>query len=106
MTTMAMLTCELLYTKEGRASSSRVLVIRASQKSEQPSKGLIRMRGKAPELASDIGNLVKIHQGQDKRVEHGKHLSDSRHPYATIVFSQRSVTPPMKTIFHGPMVTN
>src|SRR2546428_7165352 len=43
-------------------------------KVEGPGKGLIRVRGEASDLASDIGHLMEIHQGEYDGVEYGQHL--------------------------------
>src|SRR5205823_5189337 len=40
-------------------------------KVEDPGQGLLRVRSEAPTLASDIRNVMQIHQGEHHRVEHG-----------------------------------
>ena len=61
--------------------------IQGNSKVEDPGQGLIGMRGEAPELASDVGNLMQIHQGEHDAVEHGQHLSHRREAHATTIFS-------------------
>src|SRR5581483_9210064 len=79
---------------------------RAFQKSDHPSESLLGMRRKAAKLASDIGDLVKIHQSEHQRIEDSEHLSHCGDPNGTPIFSQGDITTPMKTILHGPMSTN
>src|SRR2546425_8309439 len=75
-------------------------------KVEGPGKGLVRVRGEASDLASDIGHLMEIHQGEDHGVEYGQHLSHRREADATAILSQRHVATPVQTIFHRPMSAN
>jgi hypothetical protein len=75
-------------------------------KVEDPGKSLVRMRGETPTLASDVGNLMQIHQGEHHGVEHGQHLSHQREAHATTIFSQGRIASPVEPIFHGPMLPN
>ena len=81
---------------------------RASQKSpsrsKQPSKRLMRMRGKAPNLPSNIGDLMGIHQREDDGIEDRQHLSHWREAHPTAVLSQGDITSPVQPIFHAPMI--
>src|SRR5581483_11590520 len=56
---------------------------RAFQKSDHPSESLLGMRRKAAKLASDIGDLVKIHQSEHQRIEDSEHLSHCGDPNGT-----------------------
>ena len=56
-------------------------------KVEGPGKGLIRVRGEAPTLASDVRDLMQIHQGEHDGVEDGEHLSHRRQAHAAIILS-------------------
>ncbi len=55
-------------------------------KVEDPGKGLVRVKGEAPNLASDVRDLVQIHQGEHHRVEHGQHLSHWWEADTTTIF--------------------
>ena len=94
----------LLQLDQGGASASRDL--RASQKSKQPDKRFLRMRGKAPDLASDMGNLMEIHQGKDQGIEHSKHLSQRGNADATSVFPKGHVATPVEAMFDRPMIAD
>ena len=56
-------------------------------KVEDPSQGLMWVRGEASALASDVRDLMQIHQGEHDRVEHGEHLSHRRKAHAAIILS-------------------
>jgi hypothetical protein len=62
------------------------------------------MRSEAPTLASDVGNLMHIHQGEHEAVEHGQHLGHRRPAHAAPILAP-SVASRRKSepIFHGPM---
>jgi TniQ len=62
------------------------IALQGFSKVEDPGQSLVRMRGETPTLASDVGNLMQIHQGEHHRVEHGQHLSQRREAHATIIF--------------------
>src|SRR5260370_7780401 len=62
-------------------------------KVEHPSQGLVRMRSEAPTLASDVGNLVQIHQGEHEAVEHGHHLRHRRQAHAPSRLPHGRLTP-------------
>ncbi len=72
-------------------------------KVEDPSQGLVRMRSEAPTLASDVGNLVQIHQGEHEAIEHGQHLRHLRPAHAAPILAQGGIAAPVEPIFHGPM---
>ena len=78
-------------------------MLQGFSKVDGPGKGFVRVRDEASDLASDIGHLMEIHQGEDHGVEHGQHLRHRREADATTILSQRHVAPPVETIFHGPM---
>jgi hypothetical protein len=44
------------------------------------------MRGKAANLASDVRNLMQIHQGEDQRVEDREHVGHGRKANAAAIF--------------------
>ena len=70
-------------------------VIAGSQgdsKVEHPSQGLVRMRSEAPALASDVGNLVQIHQGEHEAIEYGQHLGHRRPADAASILAQGGIT--------------
>src|SRR2546426_4888207 len=89
-----------------RGSLGLVCAAQGFSKVEGLGKGLIRVRGEASDLASDIGHLMEIHQGEDHGVEYGQHLSHRREADATAILSQRHVASPVETIFHRPMSAN
>jgi hypothetical protein len=60
-------------------------------KVEDPSQGLVRMRSEAPTLASDVGNLVHIHQGEHEAVEHSQHLGHRRQAHAAPILAQGGI---------------
>lgn len=80
---------------------------RASQKSgsrsEQPSESLTRLSGEATQLASDIGDVVQIHQGQHDGIENSQHLGHGIETHATSILAQRDIAAPVEAILHGPM---
>ena len=64
------------------------------------------MRSKASDLASDIRNVMQIHQGKDQGVENGEHLGNRGNAHPTPIFSQGHITTPVEAIFHSPMVAD
>ncbi len=54
-------------------------------KVSDPGKRFIRVRDEASDLASDVGHLMPVHQGEHHLVEHGEHLSYGRQADATII---------------------
>jgi len=71
-------------------------------KVEHPSQGLVRMRSEAPTLASDVGNLVQIHQGEHEAVEHGQHLRHRRQAHAASILAQGGITAEVGADFPRP----
>jgi len=54
-------------------------------KVEDPGQGLVGVRGEAPELASNVRDLMQIHQREHHRVEHRQHLSHRWEADAAII---------------------
>ena len=77
--------------------------LQGDSKVEDPGQGLVRMRGEAPTLASDVLDLVSIHQSQHEAVEHGQHLSHWRQADAAPILAQGRITAPVEPIFDRPM---
>src|SRR5260370_22657510 len=96
----------------GHAHSKKDMsgAVRASQKSpsrsKHPGKRLVRVRGEAPALASDVRDLMQIHQREHGRVEHSQHLRYRWEANAAPILPQRHIAAPVEPIFHGPMRTN
>src|SRR5712692_1508537 len=95
----------LIYHKTLRLSTRCSHSRQGFSKVCEPSKGLLRIRGKAANLASDVRNLMQIHQGEDQGVEDREHVGHGRKANAAAIFLQEGIAPPMQTIFHGPMPT-
>ena len=64
------------------------------------------MRGEAPALASDVGNLMQIHQGEHHGVEDSEHLRHRWEADAALILAQGHIAAPVESIFHGPMLAN
>lgn len=47
-----------------------------------------------------------IHQRKHQGIEHGQHLGRGWQANATTVFPSGHISPPMQTIFHGPVTSN
>src|SRR5260221_9373607 len=80
--------------------------IQGFSKVEDPGQGLVRVRGEASELASDVRDLMPIHQREHHGVEHSQHLSHQREADTTTILPQGHIATPVETIFHGPMRAN
>jgi hypothetical protein len=63
------------------------------------------MRRKAPDLASHIGDLMKIHQGKDQGIEHSEHLSHRGNPNPASVLPEGHIAAPVEAILNG-IITN
>ena len=65
-------------------------------KVEDPGQGLVRVRGKAPTLASDMRNLVHIDQGKRDEVSHGQHLRHWREADSAPILPQGGIAAPVE----------
>ncbi len=65
----------------------REAVTQGFSKVDDPCKRLIWVRDEAPDLASDVGNLMPIHQREYYGVEYSERLSHWQQADATIIFT-------------------
>src|SRR3989442_1416428 len=79
---------------------------KSSSRSKHPGECLIRVRGEASALASDVRDLMQIHQEEHDRIEHGQHLRYRWEAHAASILPQRRIAAPVEPIFHGPMCAN
>ena len=60
------------------------------------------MRSETPELASDVRDLMQIHQREYDGVEHSKHLGYRREADATVILPQCHITAKVGDDFPRP----
>src|SRR5207248_1012345 len=61
------------FSRQGKPTSQQ-----GFSKVEDPVERLVRVRSETPELASDVRDLMQIHQGEHHGVEHRQHLGHRR----------------------------
>ena len=75
----------IAYLPRDMNSGANLIIRQGFSKVEDPGQGLVGMRGEAPQLASNVGDVMQIHQREHHRVEYRQHLSHRREAHAAII---------------------
>ena len=85
--------------------SRRALPGTGFSKVDDPVERLVRVRGETPDLASDVRDLMQIHQREHHAIEHREHLGHKREADAATILPYGHIAAPVETIFNG-IITN